>query len=131
MTVLATVSDECPDTRSASPTFDQYMAELRGNVVIPESSAHLSLRQQLMNFPRRPHVELNDCVFTYWRQRVESMPELTALAELVLAFPVTHRKVEREFDSISPYLTDKRSRLSSATVKDIINVQLNALSSDK
>lgn len=94
------------------------------SVVVAGPPPTANARQQLKDIRKKALVETTYCIFSHWRSRVSSNPQLAALAEVILALPVTQVVVEREFSNLPLILTDRRSRLSVVSVENIVNVKL-------
>lgn len=70
-------------------------------------------------------------VLKYWDQKKITHPELSELASMALAVPVTQVSVERLFSSLKFMLDPLRMRLTGSFVDDLLIIRNNTLMMEK
>lgn len=64
-------------------------------------------------------------ILDYWKNLSTKEKDLFKLAEVILAVPSSQVSVERAFSALSTIVTKQRTRLSSATINNLLIVKLN------
>lgn len=85
----------------------------------------LSFRDRLLLLKQRTITQEHVTTFEYWHKRKYDDPEMTAVAAVVLALPSTQVTVERAFSYLPLIITNRRVRLRTTTVNDILTIKLN------
>lgn len=89
-----------------------------------EPADPLSFRQRLRNLRNCDHYK-DIKVLRYWDTQSHRDLEMAAVAEVVLALPISQVSVERAFSHLPLILTDRRSRLGDKTLDNNLTVKLN------
>lgn len=84
----------------------------------------VSFRQRLQNIRNCTDFVGKD-VLRYWELKSGTDPEMDAVAEIVLALPISQVSVERAFSHLPLILTDRRTRESDKTLDNNLTVKLN------
>ncbi|XP_055540597.1 uncharacterized protein LOC129727133 [Wyeomyia smithii] len=105
---------------------DMFITELFGGSTMNDAmSTESNFMQQLKALEveiRRPF-DFN--VWNHWTERKGTHPELSAVAEVVLATPSNQVTVERAFSALALVLSNARSTLSEETLSNILLIKLN------
>ena len=83
-------------------------------------------RQILDEFWNQPRVERTVDILKYWQEKKFESPLLFSTSEICLALPVTQVSCERSFSGLKYVLSDLRSNLNLAVLKDIPFIRANA-----
>lgn len=70
-------------------------------------------------------------VFDYWRENMETKPELYKLATVIHSVPPTQTSVERAFSAMALILNPLRTRLSDKNLENMLLIRLNRENSDE
>lgn len=124
-------SSQTSDGEPRSPTTLEAFAALTSPNGATPSSDQLPFRERVMNLRLRS-VEAGNCnVFKYWHHRQYRDPEMTAVAEIILALPITQVSVERAFSHLPLVITDRRNRIHTQRVNDTLVIKLNCFQKPK
>lgn len=74
-------------------------------------------------FERLP---LNSDIKKFYHELQFKSPQLSKLAQVVLATPATQVSVERSFSALNFILNEKRTSLSSQNINSLLTVKLNS-----
>lgn len=117
-------------TPSGSPTTDEEPRSPTAFGATP-SSLELPFRERVINLRLRS-VEAGNCNdFKYWYHRQHRDPEMTAVAEIILALLITQVSVERAFSHLPLVITDHRNRIHTQRVDDTLVIKLNCFQQPK
>ncbi|XP_021711843.1 uncharacterized protein LOC110680325 [Aedes aegypti] len=112
-------SKEHQDTAQQSkPTnsFDTFLTRLFGGLP-PESDQNTKpLIQQLNALDLEDHQSFSFDVWSHWKNRQKTYPELSKLALVFLSVPSNQVNVERSFSGMALTLTERRTNLSEESL---------------
>lgn len=116
------------DTSSSTQEddFDSFITEMYGECDAPASCETSSrFLQQLKALDVEPRRHHGYDVWKHWVDKLDTHPELYAVALVVLAVPSNQISVERSFSALPLVMTDRRHNIGEENLANILLVKLN------
>lgn len=88
--------------------------------------AELNFKDRLIALKNREMVKPGSNILDHWHSCRNVDQPMAAVAAVVLGLPVTQVTVERAFSHLPLVMTDRRNRLLSTTVNNILVAKLNS-----
>lgn len=126
--MVPTPSQPLPDDEepSSPTTWQKFILNSSPDLpAVIEPQTVLSFRDRVLLLKQRTMAQEHMTIFEYWHKHKFDDPEMTAVAAVVLALPATQVTVERAFSYLPLIITDKRGRLHTTTVNNILTIKLN------
>lgn len=109
-----------PESPSPYEEFDSVYQFPTHNV----QQKRLGFRERLLLLEDRQPVSQGTDILNYWK-KLTGDEELSAVAAVVLAIPVTQVSIERSFSQLPLILSDHRTQMDSDTLRKMVIVKLN------
>ncbi|CAI6373935.1 unnamed protein product [Macrosiphum euphorbiae] len=109
-------------------SFIQSSSQTNENMSININSSQRSIGILLEEYDNIPRMHHSIDIKKYWTERLESMPELYKLSQVVMAVPCTQVSVERSFSGLKFILSDLRTSLSPDLLENIMIIRGNNFS---
>lgn len=125
MNKLVELIGEVPDSEEEEILFQmlfitQYLINMHINL---QRLFKLHLERYKSKYFSTADIKINPVSF--WKLNVKSHPRLSNIAFWLLSAPATNNSSERSFSSAGNVITDKRNRLKSVTVNDVLLIRSN------